>query len=82
MKNKSTYSLLVNADAEEKGRSIFETAAYALVLLCMALSGWNFASGTVTLPGKAGSPNQPQSVILNAPVEQPPAEQSPVIASR
>ena len=79
MKNKSTYSLLVNADSEEKGRSIFEIAVYGLVLLCMALSGWHFASGTVTLPGQnRGEQNPPPSMIANAPV-QPAA---PVIASR
>lgn len=78
MKNKSTYSLLVNADAEEKGRSIFEIAVYALVVSCMAFSGWHFASNAVTLPGKSRPQNQPESMIANAPVQQP----APAIAAR
>ena len=71
MKNKSTYSLLLNADSEEKGRSFFEAGVYGLVLLCMALSGWHFATGTVTVPGQNRAPqNQPASMIANSPVEQ------------
>lgn len=49
MKN-NTYSLLLNADAEEKGRSIFESAIYGLVILCTAVSAWQFAAGDVVLP--------------------------------
>ena len=48
--NRSTYSLLLNADAEEKGRSIFESVVYGLVVLCTAVSFWQFASGEVVLP--------------------------------
>jgi hypothetical protein len=51
MKNKSTYSLLMNADAEEKGRSIFETVVYSGVVLCTVVSVWAFASGDVVTPG-------------------------------
>ena len=51
MKNKSTYSLLVNADSEEKGRSIFETAVYSLVAMATALAVWAFATGAVVTPG-------------------------------
>ena len=77
MKNKSTYSLIINADTEEKGRSIVEVSVYALVLLCMAVSGWQFASTSVTLPKKSPKQNAPQSMVAEAPVAQP-----PVIASR
>ena len=51
MKNKSTYSLLVNAESEEKGRSIFETAVYSFVVLATAVSVWTFASSAVITPG-------------------------------
>ena len=77
MKNKSTYSLLVQADAEDKGRSIFEISVYALVLLCIAVSGWHFVSTSVTLPRKNLKQDAPQSMIADAPVAQP-----PTVASR
>lgn len=77
MKNKSTYSLLVNADAEEKGRSIFEISVYALVLLCMVVSGWHFVSTSVTLPRKSPKQDATPSMVADAPVAQP-----PVVASR
>lgn len=48
MKTKNTYSLLINS--EEKGRSIFESAIYGLVVVCMAFTGWQFASSSVALP--------------------------------
>ncbi len=48
--NRSTYSLLLNADAEEKGRSIFEAAIYGMVVLCTAVSVFQFAAGDVVLP--------------------------------
>ena len=73
---KNTYSLLINADSEEKGRSIFEVSVYALVLLCMAVSGYYFASTSVTLPSKSQKQDAPQSMIAEAPA--PP----PVVASR
>jgi hypothetical protein len=47
---KNTYSLLLNANAEEKGRSIFESAVYGLVILCTAVSALQFACGDVVLP--------------------------------
>lgn len=71
MKNRSTYSLLLNADSEEKGRSIFEMAVYSLVVLCMAISGWNFASGKVTLPGQNRAPSHSETIIATTPAEQP-----------
>ncbi len=78
MKTKSTYSLLVNAESEEKGRSIFEISAYALVLLCMAVSGWHFAVTTVTLPQKSSKPEVVETMIAGAPVAPTPV----VIAAR
>ena len=47
---KNTYSLLLNADAEEKGRSLFESVVYGLVILCTAVSAWQFAASDVVLP--------------------------------
>jgi hypothetical protein len=49
MKTKNTYSMLV--EAEEKGRSIFESTIYGLVVLCVAFTGWQFASNAVVTPG-------------------------------
>lgn len=72
MKTKSTYSLLLNAESEDKGRTIFETAVYSLVVLCMALSVWHFASGDVTLPGQTSvQKDAPASMIANAPALAP-----------
>ena len=78
MKNKSTYSLLVNADSEEKGRSIFEAAVYSSVAMATALSVWAFASGAVVTPGM-GRPERGNEAgfTIKAPAEQP-----IVIASR
>lgn len=79
MKNtKNTYSLLV--DSEEKGRSIFEGSIYALVLLCMAFTGWQFASNSVALPRMPATSNP-----NNAPVEmiaKTPDQTPVVVASR
>ncbi len=71
MKNKSTYSILLNADAEEKGRSIFETAVYSLVVLCAAASCWSFAASPVTLPGQAAKTDHPTTLIANAVAKKP-----------
>ncbi len=68
MKNKSTYALLLNAEAEEKGRSLFELCVYGLVLACMTISGWQFAS---TAMGKTAKPAPPQEMIAEAPVVPP-----------
>ena len=77
MKNKSTYSLLINAEAEEKGRSIFETAVYSLVVLCTAMSVWAFASGAVVTPGMN------RATTDNAIFAEAPASQQPIVlASR
>ncbi len=72
MKNKNTYSLLVGS--EEKGRSIFEGALYALVILCTAFSGWQFASSSVALPRMpaANTINSGQvEIAAKTPVQQP-----------
>jgi hypothetical protein len=47
----STYGLIVRS--EEKGRSIFETAVYALFIVCTAFSIWQSAHQSITLPGEA-----------------------------
>ncbi|MGI9087005.1 MAG: hypothetical protein ACR2HH_04565 [Chthoniobacterales bacterium] len=73
MKNtKNTYSLLV--ESEEKGRAIFESSIYGLVLLCMAFTGWQFASSSVALPrmpATSNSGNAPVEMVAKAPVEKP-----------
>jgi hypothetical protein len=72
MKNKTTYSLLVSS--EEKVRSIFEGAIYGLVILCIAFSGWQFASSSVALPrmpANNGENSAPVEMVAKAPVEQP-----------
>lgn len=72
MKNKSTYSLLLAADAEEKGRSIFETVIYSLVVLSTVVSVWSFASGDVTVPGQTSvKKDAPASMMANAPALNP-----------
>ncbi len=73
MKTKSTYSLLMNAEAEEKGRSIFETAVYSLIVLCMTLSVWSFAAGDVNVPGQKSAVKKevPASMMANAPALNP-----------
>lgn len=79
MKKKSTYSLLINSAAEEKGRSIFEGSIHALVVLCIAVSGWTFASTSFVVPSKVKKTDVRESMIAdaNTPVAQP-----PVIVSR
>ena len=71
---KTTYSLLVGS--EEKGRSLFEGAIYALIVLCTAFSGWQFASNSVALPGMPATSNAPAPVIAKA------TPQPPVVADR
>ena len=79
MKKQSTYSLIINADAEEKNRSIFETAAYGCMIVGMAVAGWNFASAPVTLPGQSRAPKVQESIIATVPAEH---SEPVVIASR
>jgi len=71
---KTTYSLLVGS--EEKGRSLFEGAIYALIVLCTAFSGWQFASNSVALPGMPATSSVPAPMIAKG-VPQP-----PVVADR
>ena len=68
MKN-NTYSLLVNANAEEKGRSIFEAAVYGLVVACCAVSAIQFATGEIVVP-KGGSTASSQAAFAAAPSQQ------------
>jgi hypothetical protein len=49
----STYSLLVRS--EEKQRSFFETAIYALFILCAVFPLWQFAQTPVTIPAHLGA---------------------------
>jgi hypothetical protein len=71
MKNKNTYSLILNAEAEDKTSSLFEVAVYGVVILGMAISSWNFASGKVTLPGENRAPKSEQRSMATVPAEQP-----------
>jgi len=48
MKNRSTYTLLVQP--EEKRRNIIETAFYALFALSAVVSIWQFAQQPSSLP--------------------------------
>ena len=75
---KNTYSLLTQN--EEKGRSIFEGAIYGLVVLAVAVTSWQFASGSVVVPGMNRVNPSTDSGIAVEVVE--PAAKTPVIASR
>lgn len=77
MKTKNTYSLLVQS--QEKGRSIFEGAVYGLVIVCVAFSGWQFASNSVVTPGMNRTNND--STAPTEMVAKVPAEQAPALAS-
>ena len=70
--NRSTYSLLLNADAEEKGRSIFETAVYSMIVLCTAFTVWQFASGSVVLPAGGSTASSTAAEVAAAPVKAQP----------
>jgi hypothetical protein len=48
MNNDTTYALLVRS--EEKGRSIMETAVYALLGLSAILSIWQFVQQSERMP--------------------------------
>lgn len=69
MKNKNTYSLLVNS--EEKGRSLFEGTLYTLVVLCTAFTAWQFASSSVVLPGVDRANRAQTEMVAHIPAEQP-----------
>jgi hypothetical protein len=70
MKN-NTYSLLINANAEEKGRSIFEAAVYAMVVIGCAVSALQFATSEVVLP-TGGSTASSQAAYAAASTPQQP----------
>lgn len=76
MKKQNTYSLLVNS--QEKGRSIFESVIYALVVVCVAFTAWQFAASSVVTPGMNRTTNSstPAQVVATIP-----ADQAPVVAS-
>lgn len=52
--HESTYALLVRS--EEKGRSIFETLAYVLFILCVIFTAWQFALHPVVIPAQGLQP--------------------------
>ncbi len=78
MKNKNTYSLLLQD--EEKGRSIFESTIYGLVVLCVAFTSFQFATGSVVVPGMNRTSTTTDSGIAVEVIES--VAKAPVIASR
>lgn len=80
MKNKNTYSLLVQS--QEKGRSIFEATLYGLVVICTAFSAWEFASHSIMLPGMNHvDKNADTEMVAQMPAEKPVAVASNADAS-
>ena len=70
MKNTpTTYSLLVHS--EEKGRTLFESAIVALIVLSTAFTGWQFASSSIVLPGMAETKPAPATPIVAKAAPQP-----------
>ena len=69
MKTQSTYSLLINS--QEKGRGLFETAIYALVMLTAVVSVGQFATEPVTLPGQAAAKKASSTMVADAAVQLP-----------
>lgn len=53
MKSQSTYSLLVRS--HEMGRSVFESAVYATLVLSTVVSILQFAMQSVTVPVQSGA---------------------------
>ena len=53
MKTQSTYSLLVKS--QETGRSLFEGAVYATVVLSTVIAILQFAMQSVTVPASLGA---------------------------
>ena len=64
MKTQSTYSLIVNS--YEKGRSIFESAVYAVLVLSAIASIGHFASQSVTTPGEVAAKTAPAAIVAEA----------------
>ncbi|HEX8281408.1 MAG TPA: hypothetical protein VF551_08525 [Chthoniobacterales bacterium] len=64
MKNSSTYSLLVRS--EEKGRNLFESAVYSLVVLSTMASLTLFAMQSITLPGETQGDTASSAIAAQA----------------
>ena len=64
MKTQSTYSLLVKS--QEKGRSLFEGAIYAMVTLSTVVSILQFASQSVTVPVKFSASSSAATLTAQA----------------
>ena len=71
MKTQSTYSLLVKS--QETGRSIFEGAVYAMVVLSTVVSILQFASQSVTVPAHLGAASNGATLTAQAQTTQVPA---------
>src|SRR3954449_12233151 len=79
MKKQNTYSLLLAA--EEKGRSIFESAIYGLVVVCTAFTGWAFVSSAVTTPGMNRATTTTSTPVTVEVLADASGAQGPVVAS-
>ena len=64
MKTQSTYSLLVKS--QETGRSIFETAVNALVVLSAVLAIAQFATQSVVVPTVAAADFTTSALVAKA----------------
>ena len=64
MKTQSTYSLLVNS--YEKGRSIFESAVYGLLVLSAVAAIGQFASQSITTPGEIAASSTRGAIVAEA----------------
>lgn len=71
MKTNNTYSMLIQS--EEKGRSIFESVICALAILCIAFTGWEFASHAVVTPGmeRGSDRDNGTEMLAKVPADQP-----------
>ena len=64
MKTQSTYSLLVNS--YEKGRSIFESAVYGLLVLSAIASIGQFATQSVMAPTEIAANTARTTIVADA----------------
>ena len=71
MKTQSIYSLLVQS--QEKGRSIFETAVYAIVILSTVAAVFQSASQAVIVPAQAAVNPTSAAIVAKADVLSVPA---------
>lgn len=67
MKTQSTYSLLVNS--YEKGRSIFESAVYGLLVLAAVASIGQFALQSITTPSEIAASSTSVVIVAEAKTE-------------